>query len=312
MATLASAPTPPPDWTTTPPATTIPLPGQFTSADTVLAAKKDAIPTSSQLNRYAYVAGNPETKTDPTGHHYQTPPGGGSPQVDPNPGRPNYHNDFVRDYWTDVTGGDGSYNDFLFKLSIKKSLDRGTRSPDQLASDALEAQDGPILAAWFGLTMWHTPDMKGAGGPSPDYYVGINQGAYVSGLGPLTVADVAQTKYATAIDLYTPQGDTKWLDLPGGRPAGIIGEAYTKGAQASIIAIDISNKDPNNTLDKATLNAYASQIVFWKPTSNQAGANPSRVMRVIFIRNGQVVDDYNPLNFGPPNRETRPPQIILD
>ncbi|HKS69502.1 MAG TPA: RHS repeat-associated core domain-containing protein, partial [Ktedonobacterales bacterium] len=38
-----------------------PLAGQFTSADTTLAGG---------LNRYAYVAGNPETRTDPSGHVY--------------------------------------------------------------------------------------------------------------------------------------------------------------------------------------------------------------------------------------------------
>ncbi|HEX5570137.1 MAG TPA: RHS repeat-associated core domain-containing protein, partial [Ktedonobacterales bacterium] len=38
-----------------------PVAGQFTSADTTLAGG---------LNRYAYVAGNPETRTDPSGHVY--------------------------------------------------------------------------------------------------------------------------------------------------------------------------------------------------------------------------------------------------
>ena len=39
-----------------------PLAGQFTSADTTLAGG---------LNRYAYVGGNPETRTDPSGHLYR-------------------------------------------------------------------------------------------------------------------------------------------------------------------------------------------------------------------------------------------------
>jgi RHS repeat-associated protein len=41
-----------------------PLAGQFASADTTLAGG---------LNRYAYVAGNPETLTDPSGHLYAPP-----------------------------------------------------------------------------------------------------------------------------------------------------------------------------------------------------------------------------------------------
>jgi RHS repeat-associated protein len=53
-----------------------PIAGQFTSADTALAAKNDASPTASQLNRYAYVGGNPETRTDPSGHRYTCPAGG--------------------------------------------------------------------------------------------------------------------------------------------------------------------------------------------------------------------------------------------
>ncbi len=46
-----------------------PVAGQFTSADTTLAGG---------LNRYAYVGGNPETATDPSGHMYARPTGGGS------------------------------------------------------------------------------------------------------------------------------------------------------------------------------------------------------------------------------------------
>src|SRR5487761_909296 len=43
-----------------------PLAGQFTSADTTLAGG---------LNRYAYVGGNPETRTDPSGHMRACPVG---------------------------------------------------------------------------------------------------------------------------------------------------------------------------------------------------------------------------------------------
>jgi RHS repeat-associated protein len=44
-----------------------PVAGQFTSADTLL-PQSVAQPDPGQLNRYAYVAGNPETKTDASGH----------------------------------------------------------------------------------------------------------------------------------------------------------------------------------------------------------------------------------------------------
>ena len=51
-----------------------PAAGQFTSADTV----------ASGLSPYAYVKGNPETLTDPTGHKYAPPTGGGGdPTNDP-------------------------------------------------------------------------------------------------------------------------------------------------------------------------------------------------------------------------------------
>jgi RHS repeat-associated protein len=51
-----------------------PVAGQFTSADTTLAGG---------LNRYAYVGGNPETRTDPSGHAEEPPDEriGGNPPV---------------------------------------------------------------------------------------------------------------------------------------------------------------------------------------------------------------------------------------
>ncbi len=51
-----------------------PVAGQFTSADTVLPG--DGLDTLG-LSRYAYVEGNPENRTDPTGHCFCDVPGSG-------------------------------------------------------------------------------------------------------------------------------------------------------------------------------------------------------------------------------------------
>jgi RHS repeat-associated protein len=57
-----------------------PLAGQFTSADTN---------GQAGLNRYAYVGGNPESRTDPTGQMYAPPRGGGGSPPPPPP--PQHH-----------------------------------------------------------------------------------------------------------------------------------------------------------------------------------------------------------------------------
>jgi RHS repeat-associated protein len=204
-----------------------PLAGQFISADTLL-PKSVAQPDPGQLNRYAYVVGNPESKTDPSGHYLSPPSGGGAQRLDPKPSRTNYYDDFVHDYWTDRWAGQGEYDDMFYNAVMATRR----RTAEERANAAHEDTDGEVLAGYFGLTVRHIPVDRGPTGPipTPDYMVEINTGLTISPLGPVGVADPAQPKYSTGIDLYTPNSHN-WRT--------IVTAAYDKGEQASIVAIDI-------------------------------------------------------------------------
>ncbi len=263
-----------------------PVAGQFTSADTTLAGG---------LNRYAYVGGNPETKADPSGHYSAPPTGGGAQRLDPQPGRDNYRDNYIANYWSDLNAGKGQY------------------IPGQNPNEAYKDSDGAALAAYFGLTVYGvdpTPQDPRDPHPSPDFNVAIHQQVTISPGEPGT-ADSTPPQYLTGIELYTPSAGTHWTERSGqGRLYGIIPTAYDKGRQASIMAIDISKLDPQGTLSKAELNGYAAQIVYWTPDGRRVDA--SQVARVIFIRNGAVFDDYNLTDngqgFGPPAPGQRPPE----
>ena len=253
-----------------------PVAGQFTSADTTLAGG---------LNRYAYVAGNPETRTDPSGHAYA--PGnsgsGGDTWVTPNnKDYPNTYDDFVHHvgypgrYWIMPTRDKKKYSeeysdgDKLFEYF-------GANVTDQ---NGHLQHEGPSL--WKIDATWAEKQKIGT---TADYIVGYETPLLsICGYDPCIATTLTPL---IPIDLYKPLKDTPTKN--------IMSYAVTKGSkQAAIIAIDVTNNTDlhGNT---AAQQALAYRMINYQPS---AKAHTS-VMRVIFI-DGDTISDVNPFNYGPP------------
>ncbi|MGH7868711.1 MAG: hypothetical protein ACREP9_14045, partial [Candidatus Dormibacteraceae bacterium] len=102
----------------------------------------------------------------------------------------------------------------------------------------------------------------------------------------------------TRVDLYTPQKGTVWdsPDPNADEPEGIVYGIFRKGDQASIVMVDLRNVNGAATMSKADLDMYAWRAIF----NPYAKEGPSQVARVIYVLNGKVIEDYDPLGYGPP------------
>jgi RHS repeat-associated protein len=270
-----------------------PAVGQFAQADT------DA---KGGLNRYAYVGGNPETKTDPSGHRVcddcDSNTGGGWPFWS------NWRKPNPRSYtvgWGLTEEDDNCYPKGCFT------------DQKYWRTDPEESEDGSVLASYFGIHVTRLKDTLAVNGQlvncypagkCPDYDVYIQQ-SYAAGLYPFRLESGH-----VAVDLYTPDQGTKWDNTEGNYPGGIVNTIIQKGAeQASIVVVDLRKVDGAATLSQAQLNEYAARAVF----SPYPGLkDPSRVARVLFIYDGKVVDDYNPLNYGPVKADPNYVQPVMD
>jgi hypothetical protein len=158
--------------------------------------------------------------------------------------------------------------------------------------DPPEHEDGYVLAAYFGLHVDRRVKLNTFRQTDPDYvmFPQIDEsapGVAAFGRGP-----------EIAMDLFTPNKGTLLMSANPNDPhlRGVANTIYGKSDQASIVVVDLRNIDPNNTLTKDEVNLAAAQAVYAQASGLH---NPSQVARVLFIRDGVVWDDYNPLNYGP-------------
>jgi len=246
-----------------------PQAGQFASAD----SKADG------LSPYAYVAVNPETATDPSGHLYTTGPSGG---------RNSYRNPelIAVSGWNLDSSADNCYPNGCFTP--------GYHSEWYWTQHREELQDGDVIASYFGVHVgYESQTVIGLDGRehTPDYNVNVQETYFAPEVDPVTLTGPTYN-----MDLYTPTG-TNWTGKNPDQPGGIVGRIIQKGNEgASIVVVDLRNVDPNGQLTQSELASYAALAVY----SPYQTKYPSHVARVIFVNNGQVVEDFNPLNYGPP------------
>ncbi|MGH2485684.1 MAG: RHS repeat-associated core domain-containing protein, partial [Ktedonobacterales bacterium] len=241
--------------------------GVFTSADTYAAGG---------LNRYGYVGGNPETKTDPSGHMVYFPPtdnftDGRYPGKAPNVrslGRAQF------DWYRDVSYPNGDFTDLAGPPTRREMLQNW----------AIEMEDGTALAHYLGMKV---DRVKNTDQTSPDYDV-YYRFAYITPI----IAFYGESAHFPA-ELYTPKAGPwdsakNWV-VPGGIVKGII----DKDNQASVVVVDLRNVD----ISGVNLDDIGYRAVF-APYQGMKGG--SHVARVIFVQAGKVILDYNPLDYGPP------------
>jgi RHS repeat-associated protein len=231
--------------------------GQFMSADTI-----------GGLNRYGYVAGNPETATDPTGHRLWT--GGGDGSI-PAPNDAGWRNnqDIIEEYahrgrppWPHVT-------------TLIDPSRRRNPNAEQRRAYPMEAADAEILADYFGLDVIYRD-------PGTDYVIGVDSYKLTPGWPPVkyTSPTTGTLIGATTADLYYPKAPTNRNT--------VISHIRDKSTQAAIVVVDISD---NRYLQ--SLEIDDELYLFGREMTSSGGNGQSGANRVIFIDNEHVVCDVS-------------------
>ncbi len=164
-----------------------PVAGQFTSADTTLAGG---------LNRYAYVGGNPESATDPTGHQYAMS-----------------HDELGARYQIPSPKPYIPYIDLgVLHMPVPQSSDscypQGCYSVAFGATPtSIEQDDGKALAQYFGTHVVFQSEKNIQGQKNPDYQVYTESSAIALMGGEIIRAgEVTADSYAPrpGVDLVLP------------------------------------------------------------------------------------------------------------
>ncbi|WIG58918.1 MAG: hypothetical protein OJF49_001665 [Ktedonobacterales bacterium] len=271
-----------------------PAVGQFAQADT------DA---KGGLNRYAYVGGNPETKTDPSGHRRDCQEddscGSGGGGGGGGGGASGFSGSSAADGGGGSGGDFGSWTDYAEYIAQHRH-DGNTLPPEvfddrgfdgdlwkvfgfhRTREDNQETADAYVLMAYFGLTVYIQDRSDGNNPNTPkraDYLVGLFQ-AFPALRWPGAQFGLGG---ATPMDLMFPEADTT--------RGTIDRRARAKAAgQAPIIVIDMSENNYLKGLSSQGLVDFGDYL-----TNTARGTTVPK--RVIFILNGVV--EYDTFGWGP-------------